>query len=214
MNVVLNLRIWSHLIFNFAFTALTCYSLTFMRFAYKVQPRNWLLFACHFTNEIAQLIQGGRLIKHKWVYCDYFFYFKGITKTFKFFYISYMLWTNFYVDELILFFSFHFYSSWQYEKKIIEYLIHGEKLKRCCSSQNISKEGLCHQFFFLHHHHHGNIYTSIQYHLLTFLASLYKVLHSCSKIRSLFCLKRISKYLQNYSTQICTNFSEIKNLLI
>ncbi|KAE8601922.1 hypothetical protein XENTR_v10013833 [Xenopus tropicalis] len=45
--------------------ALTCYSLMFMRFAYKVQPRNWLLFACHFTNECAQLIQGGRLIKHK-----------------------------------------------------------------------------------------------------------------------------------------------------
>ncbi|XP_063163710.1 mitochondrial pyruvate carrier 1 [Candoia aspera] len=44
--------------------ALSCYSLTFMRFAYKVQPRNWLLFACHFTNEFAQLIQGGRLIKH------------------------------------------------------------------------------------------------------------------------------------------------------
>ncbi|KAF7669406.1 hypothetical protein LDENG_00192930 [Lucifuga dentata] len=37
----------------------------FMRFAYKVQPRNWLLFACHFTNETAQLIQGGRLIKYK-----------------------------------------------------------------------------------------------------------------------------------------------------
>ncbi|NP_001088849.1 mitochondrial pyruvate carrier 1 S homeolog [Xenopus laevis] len=45
--------------------ALTCYSLMFMRFAYKVQPRNWLLFACHLTNECAQLIQGGRLIKHK-----------------------------------------------------------------------------------------------------------------------------------------------------
>ncbi|KAK9411729.1 mitochondrial pyruvate carrier 1 [Crotalus adamanteus] len=44
--------------------ALCCYSLTFMRFAYKVQPRNWLLFACHFTNEVAQLIQGGRLIKY------------------------------------------------------------------------------------------------------------------------------------------------------
>ncbi|XP_038662688.1 mitochondrial pyruvate carrier 1 [Scyliorhinus canicula] len=44
--------------------ALCCYSLLFMRFAYKVQPRNWLLFACHFTNETAQLIQGGRLIKH------------------------------------------------------------------------------------------------------------------------------------------------------
>ncbi|XP_005508660.1 mitochondrial pyruvate carrier 1 isoform X2 [Patagioenas fasciata] len=45
--------------------ALCCYSLTFMRFAYKVQPRNWLLFACHFTNEIAQLGQGARLIKHR-----------------------------------------------------------------------------------------------------------------------------------------------------
>ncbi|XP_052025888.1 mitochondrial pyruvate carrier 1 isoform X1 [Apodemus sylvaticus] len=42
--------------------ALSCYSLAFMRFAYKVQPRNWLLFACHVTNEVAQLIQGGRLI--------------------------------------------------------------------------------------------------------------------------------------------------------
>ncbi|KAF3831342.1 hypothetical protein GH733_000079 [Mirounga leonina] len=45
--------------------ALCCYSLTFMRFAYKVQPRNWLLFACHATNEVAQLIQGGRLLKHE-----------------------------------------------------------------------------------------------------------------------------------------------------
>ncbi|XP_030355062.1 mitochondrial pyruvate carrier 1 isoform X1 [Strigops habroptila] len=45
--------------------ALCFYSLAFMRFAYKVQPRNWLLFACHFTNEVAQLIQGGRLIKYR-----------------------------------------------------------------------------------------------------------------------------------------------------
>ncbi|KAM4596285.1 mitochondrial pyruvate carrier 1 [Fundulus diaphanus] len=44
--------------------ALCCYSLLFMRFAYKVQPRNWLLFACHLTNEGAQLVQGGRLIKY------------------------------------------------------------------------------------------------------------------------------------------------------
>uniref|UniRef100_A0A3P9IRV9 Mitochondrial pyruvate carrier n=1 Tax=Oryzias latipes TaxID=8090 RepID=A0A3P9IRV9_ORYLA len=44
--------------------ALCCYSLLFMRFAYKVQPRNWLLFACHLTNETAQLIQGSRLIKY------------------------------------------------------------------------------------------------------------------------------------------------------
>lgn len=44
--------------------ALSCYSLLFMRFAYKVQPRNWLLLACHLTNETAQLIQASRLIKH------------------------------------------------------------------------------------------------------------------------------------------------------
>ena len=28
-----------------------------MRFAWMVQPRNLLLFACHFTNECAQLTQ-------------------------------------------------------------------------------------------------------------------------------------------------------------
>ena len=44
--------------------ALAIYSMLFMRFAIKVHPRNWLLFACHLTNEGAQLIQGGRLIKH------------------------------------------------------------------------------------------------------------------------------------------------------
>uniref|UniRef100_A0A671Q0L4 Mitochondrial pyruvate carrier n=1 Tax=Sinocyclocheilus anshuiensis TaxID=1608454 RepID=A0A671Q0L4_9TELE len=51
-------------VFTLVLTALTCYSLLFMRFAYKVQPRNWLLFACHFTNEAAQLVQGSRLIKY------------------------------------------------------------------------------------------------------------------------------------------------------
>uniref|UniRef100_A0A8C4WZB7 Mitochondrial pyruvate carrier n=1 Tax=Eptatretus burgeri TaxID=7764 RepID=A0A8C4WZB7_EPTBU len=45
--------------------ALCMYSLLFMRFAYRVQPRNWLLFACHFTNETCQVIQGARLMKHK-----------------------------------------------------------------------------------------------------------------------------------------------------
>uniref|UniRef100_A0A8C6W4W3 Mitochondrial pyruvate carrier n=1 Tax=Nannospalax galili TaxID=1026970 RepID=A0A8C6W4W3_NANGA len=45
--------------------ALCCYSLTFLRFAYKAQPRNWLLFACHVTNEVAQLIQGGWLINYR-----------------------------------------------------------------------------------------------------------------------------------------------------
>ncbi|XP_062510672.1 uncharacterized protein LOC134186675 [Corticium candelabrum] len=41
-------------------TALCIYSALFMRFAWKVIPRNYLLFACHFTNEGAQLTQLGR----------------------------------------------------------------------------------------------------------------------------------------------------------
>ncbi|KAH8090301.1 hypothetical protein HD553DRAFT_302074 [Filobasidium floriforme] len=36
------------------------YSLIFMRFAWRVIPRNYLLFACHATNATAQLIQCGR----------------------------------------------------------------------------------------------------------------------------------------------------------
>ncbi|KAJ8027255.1 putative mitochondrial pyruvate carrier 1 [Holothuria leucospilota] len=47
-------------------TALCIYSLLFMRFAIKVQPRNMLLFACHFTNEGAQLTQLGRWINHNY----------------------------------------------------------------------------------------------------------------------------------------------------
>ncbi|CEM09255.1 unnamed protein product [Vitrella brassicaformis CCMP3155] len=42
-------------------TGVLCvYSMLFMRFAYMVQPRNWLLFACHFCNEGVQLTQLGR----------------------------------------------------------------------------------------------------------------------------------------------------------
>ncbi|KAI0825100.1 UPF0041-domain-containing protein [Trametes gibbosa] len=41
-------------------TALASYSLVFMRFAWRVQPRNYLLFACHATNATAQTIQLGR----------------------------------------------------------------------------------------------------------------------------------------------------------
>jgi len=44
--------------------ALCVYSALFMRFAWKVQPRNMLLFACHFTNEALQLLQLAR-------FCDY-----------------------------------------------------------------------------------------------------------------------------------------------
>ncbi|KAG0000876.1 pyruvate transporter mpc1 [Entomortierella chlamydospora] len=44
--------------------ALTVYSMLFMRFAWMVQPRNYLLFACHATNEAAQLVQGYRYIQY------------------------------------------------------------------------------------------------------------------------------------------------------
>ncbi|KAH8280070.1 hypothetical protein KR018_004525 [Drosophila ironensis] len=44
--------------------ALALYSMIFMRFAYKVQPRNWLLFACHATNSTAQSIQGIRFLNY------------------------------------------------------------------------------------------------------------------------------------------------------
>jgi hypothetical protein len=44
--------------------ALSIYSLLFMRFAWKVQPRNYLLLACHGANEVAQLIQGYRFINY------------------------------------------------------------------------------------------------------------------------------------------------------
>ncbi len=48
-------------------TALVIYSATFMRYALAVQPANYLLFACHFVNEGAQLTQGYRYLNyHYW----------------------------------------------------------------------------------------------------------------------------------------------------
>ncbi|KAH7104785.1 UPF0041-domain-containing protein [Auriculariales sp. MPI-PUGE-AT-0066] len=44
--------------------ALTIYSMTFMRFAWRVQPRNYLLFACHAINATSQSVQGGRFINY------------------------------------------------------------------------------------------------------------------------------------------------------
>jgi len=44
--------------------ALCLYSALFMRFAWKVQPRNLLLFACHITNFTAQTIQGTRFVNY------------------------------------------------------------------------------------------------------------------------------------------------------
>ncbi|PFH54461.1 hypothetical protein AMATHDRAFT_134181 [Amanita thiersii Skay4041] len=46
-------------------TALLCYSLVFMRFAWRVQPRNYLLFACHITNATAQSMNDARFV-HYW----------------------------------------------------------------------------------------------------------------------------------------------------
>jgi len=47
--------------------ALTIYSATFMRYALAVQPKNYLLFMCHFVNEGAQLTQGYRWMQyHQW----------------------------------------------------------------------------------------------------------------------------------------------------
>ncbi|RMD39643.1 hypothetical protein DV735_g5481, partial [Chaetothyriales sp. CBS 134920] len=52
------------------FTAtLTVYSAVFMRYAMAVQPRNYLLFACHFINFNSQLVQGYRCMggDKKWI---------------------------------------------------------------------------------------------------------------------------------------------------
>lgn len=47
--------------------ALVIYSATFMRYSLAVQPKNYLLFACHFINEGSQLTQGYRYLNwHNW----------------------------------------------------------------------------------------------------------------------------------------------------
>ncbi|XP_060072081.1 uncharacterized protein LOC132551954 [Ylistrum balloti] len=48
-------------------TALCIYSMLFMRFAWKVQPRNMLLFACHATNETTQLVQLMRFTHYYYI---------------------------------------------------------------------------------------------------------------------------------------------------
>jgi len=45
-------------------TTLACYSMVFMRFAWRVQPRNYLLFACHLTNATAQSVQDVRFFNY------------------------------------------------------------------------------------------------------------------------------------------------------
>ncbi|BFZ65100.1 pyruvate transporter mpc1 [Saitoella coloradoensis] len=44
--------------------ALIVYSATFMRYAWMVQPRNYLLLGCHIVNESAQITQGYRWLDY------------------------------------------------------------------------------------------------------------------------------------------------------
>lgn len=44
--------------------SLIVYSLVFMRYSMAVTPQNYLLFGCHFVNEVAQLAQGFRWAKN------------------------------------------------------------------------------------------------------------------------------------------------------
>ena len=48
--------------------ALSIYSGLFMRFAWMVKPRNYLLFACHATNETLQLTQAYRYLTYDPMY--------------------------------------------------------------------------------------------------------------------------------------------------
>mmetsp|Transcript_29354 Transcript_29354/g.53866 ORF Transcript_29354/g.53866 Transcript_29354/m.53866 type:complete len:113 (+) Transcript_29354:151-489(+) len=49
-------------------SAMCVYSALFMRFAWMVQPRNYILFGCHICNECVQLIQLSRWAK--WHYSE------------------------------------------------------------------------------------------------------------------------------------------------
>ncbi|MFH4980658.1 hypothetical protein AB6A40_007367 [Gnathostoma spinigerum] len=49
-------------------SALMLYSAVFMRFAWAVQPRNLLLFACHFTNISSQTMQMARFLNHNYLH--------------------------------------------------------------------------------------------------------------------------------------------------
>ncbi|ANZ76635.1 BA75_04270T0 [Komagataella pastoris] len=50
--------------------SLIVYSLVFMRYSLAIKPQNYLLFGCHFVNEIAQLGQGYRFVMYKYVNDD------------------------------------------------------------------------------------------------------------------------------------------------
>ncbi|WPT17591.1 Mitochondrial pyruvate carrier 1 [Picochlorum sp. SENEW3] len=47
-------------------TAAMCvYSLLFMRFAWMIEPRNYILFACHASNEAVQMNQMRRYVEFR-----------------------------------------------------------------------------------------------------------------------------------------------------
>ncbi|CAB4254280.1 similar to Saccharomyces cerevisiae YGL080W FMP37 Putative protein of unknown function [Maudiozyma barnettii] len=50
--------------------ALIAYSGVFMRYALAVSPKNYLLFGCHLTNEIAQMGQGYRYLNYTYFTSD------------------------------------------------------------------------------------------------------------------------------------------------
>lgn len=50
--------------------ALIAYSGVFMKYALAVSPKNFLLFGCHLTNEIAQLGQGYRYVNYTYFTSD------------------------------------------------------------------------------------------------------------------------------------------------
>lgn len=47
--------------------SLIAFSAIFMRYSLAVTPKNYLLFACHFVNEVAQLGQGARYINYHYL---------------------------------------------------------------------------------------------------------------------------------------------------
>lgn len=62
--IFFGLKKYYFLFYSKKIKAMCIYSLLFMRFAIRVSPMNPLLFACHFANECAQIMQGVRLIKY------------------------------------------------------------------------------------------------------------------------------------------------------
>jgi hypothetical protein len=76
-----------NLIFSYFFdlgnmtSALCIYSSVFMRFAWHVQPRNLLLFACHCTNLTAQSLQLSRWLNYHYIHAIEDPYFKTQRKS-------------------------------------------------------------------------------------------------------------------------------------